>query len=225
MKCRTWLFGAVMVLALAAQPTWAEPQGQDQETESAPVRVASDGDGGTSSTATQVGSVGAEVPVSVLSNDGGNPDTTGGGDGAEVVEAATEVGVGALAEVAGRGIREAAAATGATTDETSAAALRGVASGAAGSSSGGEGAAGAPGSGGLAEPPDSGGIGDTVALGDEGGGSLPLTGISSWLLIAAGVWLLLSGLALLLTLTLLRAPGRHIDAREATPLASRRFVR
>ena len=102
MKCRTWLFGAVIVLAPAAQPAWAEPQGQDQETESAPVRVASDGDGGTSSAApadggqtatgsegaTQVGSVGAEVPVSVLSNDE-NRDTTGGGDGAEVVEEAT----------------------------------------------------------------------------------------------------------------------------------------
>ena len=188
----------------------------------------------------------------------GDPDTTGGGDGAEVVEEASEVGVGALAGVLGRGIREAAAATGATTDgtvtapvltgaarvlETSAAALRGVASGAAGSSSGGGGAAGTLGSGGLAEPPGAGGIGDTVALRGEGGaslpsgagvvpaalvdvaGSLPLTGVSAWLLIAAGVWLLLSGLALLFALTLFRSPGRQIGFRDATPLATRRFAR
>ena len=235
------------------------------QTASAPVRVASDGDGGTSSAApayggqtatgsegaTQVGSVGAEVPVSVLSNDGDHPDTTGGDDGAEVVGEVTEVGVGALAEVLDRGIREAAAATGTTTDgtvttpvvrgvartlETSAAAFRGVASGAAGSSSGGAGAAGTLGSGGLAEPPGTGGIGDTAVLRGEGAGvvpaalvdvagSLPLTGVSAWLLIAAGVWLLLSGLALLFVLRFLAAPGRHTGVRDATPRATGRFVR
>ncbi len=219
------------------------------QTASAPVRVASDGDGGTSSAApadggqtatgsegaTQVGSVGAEVPVSVLSNDGDHPDTTGGDDGAEVVEEVTEAGVGALAEVLGRGIREAAAATGATT-ETSAAALRGVASGAADSSPGGADAAGTLGSGGFAEPPDTGGIGDTAVLRGEGAGvipaafldvagSLPLTGVSAWLLVAAGVWLLLSGLALLFALTLFKALGRRIGFRDATPIATRRFVR
>ena len=56
-------------------------------------------------------------------------------------------------------------------------------------------------------------------------GSLPLTGVSAWLLIAAGVWLLLSGLALLFALTLFRAPGRRIGFRDATPLPARRFVR
>jgi len=241
------------------------------QTASAPVRVASDGDGGTSSAApadggqtatgsagaTQVGSVGADVPVSVLSNDGNDPDTTGGDDGAEVVEEVTEAGVDALTEVLGRGIREAAAATGSTTEgavatpvtgvarllETSAAALRGVASSAAGSSSGGAGGAGTLGSGDLAESPGAGGIGDTAVLRGDGGaslplgaglvpaalvdvaGSLPLTGVSAWLLIAAGVWLLLSGLALLFSLTLFRAPGRRIGFRDATPLPARRFVR
>ena len=172
------------------------------QTASAPVRVASDGDGGTSSAApadggqtatgsegaTQVGSVGAEVPVSVLSNDGDHPDTTGGDDGAEVVEEVTEAGVGALAEVLDRGIREAAAATGSTTDgtvttpvlrgvarllETSAAALRGVCLGCRRLVLRRRGAAGTLGSGGLAEPPDSGGIGDTAVLRGEGGASLP----------------------------------------------------
>ena len=196
----------------------------------------------------QVGSVGAEAPVSVLSDDGDDPDTTGGDDGAEVVDEVIEAGVGTLAEILDRGAREAAAATGPTTDgtvttpvlgvvgralETSAAAFRGVSSGAAGSSSGGSGAAGTQGSGGLAEQPGSGGIGDTAVLRAEGGaslpsgaglvpaalvdvaGSLPLTGISAWLLIAAGVWLLLSGLALLLALTLMKAPGRRGSVRDA----------
>ena len=199
LKRSTSVLGAVLALPLVAQPAWADPQSENQAVE-APVRVASHGDGGMSSAtpadggqtatgsegATQVGSVGAEVPVSVLSNDGDDPDTTGGADGAEVVEEGTEAGVGTPARVLDRGIREAAAATGSTTDgtvtapvhagvgrslETSLAALRGVASGAAGSSPGGGGAAGSQGSGGLAEPPDTGGIGDTAVLRDEGGAS------------------------------------------------------
>ena len=56
-------------------------------------------------------------------------------------------------------------------------------------------------------------------------GSLPLTGLAAWLLIAAGVWLLLSGLALLFALALFKAPGRRMGVRDATPFPSRRFVR
>jgi hypothetical protein len=238
------------------------------ETLSAPVRVASDGDGGSSSAgttdggqtaagsdgATQVGSIGADAPVSVLSEDGDEPDTTGGADGAEVVEEVLELGMGVPAGLLDRGIREAAAATGSTTDgtvaapliegavrflETSTAALRGVAWEAAGSSSGGD--AGAPGSGDLAEPPGSGGIGDTAPLGDgdslptgagvvpaalvDVAGTLPLTGIPAWLLLAAGGWLLAMGLALLLTLSLFRNPGRAMGVGEGPRISSRRFVR
>ena len=225
MRRSTSVLGAVLALALTANAAGSAASGvRESQTASAPVRVASEGDGGTSSEApayggqtatgsegaTQVGSVGADVPVSVLSNDGDYPDTTGGDDGAEVVGEVTDVGVGALAEVLDRGIREAAAATGTTTDgtvttpvargvartlETSAAAFRGVASGAAGSSSGGAASVGT------------------------------ITGVAAWLLVAAGVWLLLSGVALLLVLRFLATPGRHAGVRDAAPRATGRFVR
>ncbi|HEU0024433.1 MAG TPA: hypothetical protein VFQ12_07375, partial [Thermoleophilaceae bacterium] len=55
-------------------------------------------------------------------------------------------------------------------------------------------------------------------------GTLPLTGLSTWLLIAAGGWLVAAGLALLFTLSWFTA-GRRLDARLPHPLSGRRFVR
>jgi hypothetical protein len=225
----------------------------------APVRVASDGDGGSpsagpaqgeqtaagSEAATQVGSVEAEVPVSVLSNDESPPDTSGGDDRAEVVEEVLDPGMDVLDELLDRGIRSAAAATGSTTDgtvtapvldgaarflEAGAAALRGGASGAAGSPSGDE--AGEPAAGDPAESPGAGETGDSVLAGDDGEGSLPsagtvvpaalidvagtlpLTGLPAWLLLAAGVWLLSAGLALLLLLSQSRTSGQARVSRR-----------
>ena len=45
-------------------------------------------------------------------------------------------------------------------------------------------------------------------------GTLPLTGLRAWLLIGAGVWLLASGLALLLLGSLLRASGNHRESEH-----------
>jgi hypothetical protein len=239
------------------------------QTLDAPTRVASDDDGGSSSAgpaqggqtadgsegATQVGSVGAEVPVSVLSDDEGSPDTTGGDDGAGVVDEVLEPGMGFLDEHLDRGIREAAAATGSTTDgtvtapvvdgvtrflEAGAAALRGAASGAAGPLSGD--GAGAPAVGDLAESLDAGETGDGASEGDDGGGSLPSAGtVAPAALIDVAGTLPLTGLParlllaaglwllsaglVLLLLSLFRTSGRGMGVPEVRQFPSRRFVR
>ena len=58
----------------------------------------------------------------------------------------------------------------------------------------------------------------------DAGGSLPLTGLSVWLLLAAGGWLLASGLALLFSVSLFTTGNARHDP-PATPAAPRRFAR
>jgi hypothetical protein len=169
---------------------------------------------------TQAGSAGVEAPVSVLSADEELPDTTGGDGGAAVV-------VEVLDELLDRGIRAAAAALGSTTDGTVAApvadgVVRFLEAGAAAVRDTVSDAAGSPSSGGDAGTlADAGETGDAVLDGDDGegelpsgagvapaalvdvAGTLPLTGIPVWLLLAAGLWTLGAGLMLLLF------AGRH----------------
>jgi len=126
-----------------------------------------------------------------LSDDEGPSDTTGGDDGAAVVDEVLDSGTKVLERLLDRGVREAAAATGFTTDgtviapvadgavrllEAGAAAVRDEVSDAAGSSTSG-GDAGTPAGGDLAESPAAGDTGDAVLDGGgDGGGTLPSVG-------------------------------------------------
>jgi hypothetical protein len=133
----------------------------------------------------------------VLSADEAAPDTTGGEGGAAVVDEVLDDGMGVLDELLGRGIRAAAAALGATTGgEAGSAALRDTLPDAAGSPSAGEtGNAVLDGGGGGGAAPAGTSVAPAVV---DVAGTLPLTGLPAWPLLAAGLWTLVAGFVLML---------------------------
>ncbi len=172
----------------------------------------------------QVGDPGLDAPVDALGEvDHANTALELAGDGPAGTEArlGAQLGEESPGSSAGLTVRLAALSG-------QAAALAGAGSGGSGPASGGsvgldepDDETGAPNGIQLAggDPSPSGGGTLPAGLFQAGGlaadaGTLPLTGLRVWLLIGAGVWLLASGLALLLLGSLLRASGNHRESEH-----------